>query len=136
MHASTLLPSRRMVGASFQVTVMAPCSCGMPKQAPPISEPLTSHDDWVSSLAISADGRCIASGSADGTIRLWNAETGTAIGEQLTGHEGLVRSVAISADGRRIVSGSADGTIRCGMQTPPAPPLAASWLALKKMQGF
>jgi WD40 repeat protein len=48
----------------------------------------------------------------DNTIRIWDAETGAAVGEPLEGHNGAVRSVACSPDGRRIISGSSDNTIR------------------------
>ena len=34
------------------------------------------HEDWVYCVAVSADGRTLASGSADGTVRLWNAADG------------------------------------------------------------
>ncbi|MCI0681721.1 MAG: WD40 repeat domain-containing protein [Gemmataceae bacterium] len=66
------------------------------------------HTDRVSSVAISADGRRIVSGSSDGTVRVWDAATGK---EQFTlkGHQGYVTSVALSADGRRL--GSAAGAL-------------------------
>ncbi|KAF5367750.1 hypothetical protein D9758_009864 [Tetrapyrgos nigripes] len=62
--------------------------------------------------SISADGGRIVSGSYDGTVRIWDAQIGTAIGEPLQGHEGSVNSVAFSPDGAMIVSGSEDRTVR------------------------
>jgi WD40 repeat protein len=52
------------------------------------------------------------SGSYDRSVRVWDAQTGIAIGESLAGHNGRVLSVAVSSDGTRIVSGSADATAR------------------------
>jgi len=54
----------------------------------------------------------IASASADSTVRLWYAQTGTAAGEPLLGHEKGVTSVKFSTDSRWIISGSNDGTVR------------------------
>ena len=38
--------------------------------------PLTGHNDWITSVAISHDGKYVASGSEDGEIRIWNVEQG------------------------------------------------------------
>ncbi|HZE17591.1 MAG TPA: WD40 repeat domain-containing protein [Mycobacterium sp.] len=53
-----------------------------------------------------------ASGSDDGTLRVWDAGTGLPVGAPLTGHPNWVTSVALSPDGKLIVSGSADNTLR------------------------
>jgi WD40 repeat protein len=66
----------------------------------------------VWSVAFSPDGRQIVSGSADNSLRLWDASSGKQLGPQLKGHTAWVYSVAFSPDGRRIVSGSGDKTLR------------------------
>jgi len=66
----------------------------------------------VCSVAYSPDGQHIVSGSSDETTRIWNAETGSAVGKPLEGHTGGVCSVAYSPDGQYIISGSSDKTIR------------------------
>ncbi|MCO6427823.1 WD40 repeat domain-containing protein, partial [Nitrosomonas communis] len=78
----------------------------------PIGQPLLGHQNAVSSVAFSPDGRRIVSGSWDSTIRLRDAESGQQIGQPLLGHQDAVLSIAFSPDGRRIVSGSMDKTVR------------------------
>ncbi|KAG8711267.1 hypothetical protein FRC08_016095 [Ceratobasidium sp. 394] len=66
----------------------------------------------VLSVAIFPNSRRIVSGSGDGTVRIWDAETGDPVLEPLKGHTEAVLSVAFSPNGRWIASGSADKTIR------------------------
>ena len=54
---------------------------------------------------------CTFSGSADGTIRIWDMEIGDCV-LLLTGHSGPITDLSASADGRILVSASADGTAR------------------------
>jgi len=77
-----------------------------------IGEPLSGHTDVVLSVAFSPDGKTLASGSRDDTIRLWDVGSGQQIGEPLTGHTWTVTSVAFSPDGETLASGSWDDTIR------------------------
>jgi WD40 domain-containing protein len=61
------------------------------------------------------NGRPVAvTGGDDGTVRVWDLASGTAVGEPLTGHTGWVRSVAVGTlDGRPIaVTGGFDQTVR------------------------
>ncbi|MEL7401069.1 MAG: hypothetical protein AAFN68_10925, partial [Pseudomonadota bacterium] len=73
---------------------------------------LKGHGSAVYSVSFSLDGQRIVSGGDDGTVRLWDAQTGNAIGQPLKGHEAEVHSVSFSPDGQHIVSGSNDGTLR------------------------
>jgi hypothetical protein len=83
-----------------------------PAEASSLLRTLTGHGKTVFSAAYSPYGRRIASASYDGTIKIWDAESG-ALMHTLTGHDGSVYySAAYSPDGRRIVSASYDGTIK------------------------
>jgi WD40 repeat protein len=69
------------------------------------------HLNNVISAVFNANGRQILSGSADNTIKLWDATTGHEI-RTFSGHTITVNSVAFSPNGRQILSGSMDRTIK------------------------
>lgn len=75
------------------------------------STTLEGHTGKVDSIAFSHDGKILASGSWDNTVRLWDVDTHKEI-TSLTGHTGPVYSVAFSRDGKILASGSYDRTIR------------------------
>jgi len=76
-----------------------------------LDQTLSGNSSWVYSVAISADGQTVASGSHDNTIKIWELKTGKLFGT-FSGHYSSVYSVAISADGQTVASGSNDKTIK------------------------
>jgi WD40 repeat protein len=63
----------------------------------------------VPSLAWSADGK-VASGSGDGTIKIWNTNTGQCV--STLNVNSIVRTVTWSPDAKSLASGSDDQTVR------------------------
>ena len=72
---------------------------------------LSGHTADVYDVAYSPDGGTVATGSADGTVRLWNVATGQ-LSSTLTGHGRAVRAVAYSPDGGTLATGSIDRTVK------------------------
>jgi len=72
---------------------------------------LVGHEGKIYGIAFSPDGKKIASGSEDKTIKIWDADSGKNIAT-LKRHMRPVLSVAFNPDGKKIASGSDDKTIK------------------------
>src|SRR5262249_54238979 len=85
-----------------------------------VCPPLRDHDWAIFDMAISphADGPRLASGSVDGTVRIWDVKTGKQIVESPLRHGNLVQSVAFSQDGRFLASGGGDHVIKVWSTQP------------------
>jgi WD40 repeat protein len=66
---------------------------------------LEGHTRSIKCLAISSDGRTLASGSGDHTVRLWNLPDGAHL-KTLEGHTMSIRCLVISPNGRTLANGS------------------------------
>jgi WD40 repeat protein/class 3 adenylate cyclase len=72
---------------------------------------LSGHGDAVMDSTWSPAGKRICTASADGTARVWDAETGIKL-LTLSGHDGALLGAAWSPDGEKIATASVDGTAR------------------------
>ena len=69
------------------------------------------HKNQIYSLSFHPKGKMLASGSRDGTIKLWCLSTGQLL-QTLTGHSTWVNSVDFDRTGQILASGSGDKTIK------------------------
>jgi len=90
---------------------------------------LSGHTGEVTSVDISDDGKYVLSGSEDGTVRLWDFETGSPV-KIFKGHEAGVGDVCFCGGGR-ILSGDRFGQIRLwSLETGKA-----AWKSDQRSQG-
>lgn len=74
------------------------------------ASPPMRHEATVLSAAFTTDGRILATGTQDGTFRLWDAETGEPLSPPLT-HESWIMCCAAAPDGRHFYTGVNGGVL-------------------------
>jgi dipeptidyl aminopeptidase/acylaminoacyl peptidase len=95
---------------------------------------LVGHQGWVTSVAVSPDGRTVAAGGLDHSVRLWDILTGKEV-RRYMGHREMVTAVTFAPGGKALVSGSSDTTaLVWTMPGPTAPP--ARSLTAPELEGL
>jgi len=77
-----------------------------------IGDRLTGTTGPAGAVVFSPDGKTLATGNGDGTVRLWDVASGRQIGHPLTGTTGPIVSVVFSPDGKTLAASSRNGTVR------------------------
>ena len=75
------------------------------------TQPSEGHTGSIRSVAYNSNGKNLATGSADNTVKLWDIYTGECL-KTLHSHTDLVRSVTFSPDGKMLASASRDLTVK------------------------
>ena len=88
----------------------------------------------AAALALRPGGDIAASGTENGTLKLWWIDTGDEAAE-LKAHNTRVTTLAFSADGHRLVSADRDGETRV-WPVPDRDAFSGTWLALKPLASF
>jgi len=70
------------------------------------------HTDWVNEVIHLPGGQWIMTCSNDGSLRIWDLQSGKQIGNDWRDGESTVNAVGLSLDGKKVVSGSNDGVVR------------------------
>jgi WD40 repeat protein len=96
------------IGAAGLVLVNG---CGLSSPAKVPAKLPKAHNGTVNDLAISSDGKMIASCSSDNTIKLWSLPERNLL-RTLQGHKNAVNALALLPDGKVLASGSYDKTIK------------------------
>ena len=102
----------KLVGARLSTSSLAGCDtfgAAPPEGGQP--DPMISATSSCNSVAFASDGVVAAGGYANGSVRLWDANSGEEL-RTLSGHRGSVLSVAFTAEGGCLASGGGDGSIR------------------------
>src|SRR5947209_444543 len=99
-----------LVPTLLAAVALAPTAAPAPADPPETGlTRLTGHTNTVLAVAVSPDGKSLASAGADKSIRFWEVATGKP--GRVIRHTHEVYALAFSPDGKRLASGGADRAV-------------------------
>ncbi len=99
-----------LLGLVATLFALPPAAARGPMTAKLEIVPNIGHDNWVTSVALSPDGRLALSASDDGALKLWDAASARLL--RIFDLRSRVTAATFSADGRSLLSGSFDQDLR------------------------
>ncbi|KAK5997713.1 Vegetative incompatibility protein HET-E-1 [Cladobotryum mycophilum] len=108
--ALAFTPEKSIIRQEFlSATKVVPLVLNMPKSWGPYVQIMHGHRDKINTVVFSPDSQFLASGSLDGTARVWTTKTGNC--QHILSHGELVNSIALSLDFMFLASGG-EKTVR------------------------
>ncbi|MEU0165445.1 helix-turn-helix domain-containing protein [Streptomyces iakyrus] len=98
VHAYRTSPTREATAALYAAAAL------------PLRKRLTGGTEPVDAIALSPDGRTLATHSGDGTVRIWELPGGRVLRTLFTGHNTTSEAAAFSPDGRTLAAATSGGT--------------------------
>ena len=95
---------------------------------------LVGHSGRVFGVAFLGDGRLVTGDDA-GTLRVWDAESGTEIAKRDHAIDGAITSVAVSPDGKRVAASGSNGAVTVWSADRPRPAGRADHANGSRQQG-
>ena len=106
------LTQRSILCLAVLMAFCLPCERSRAQSNPPRTWTLSdAHNNSITDLCYSPDGRTLASSSRDGTARLWDMATGRVQNILRVHPSGWVNAVAFSPDGKTLATGSSSGLV-------------------------
>jgi len=90
---------------------LCPLTASLTPPGGPLIRTFVGHAGWILAVAVTYDGKYTISGSGNGTLNIWDIESGEELWT-LEGHADSVRAVAVTPDGKHVISGSSDNTLK------------------------
>jgi WD40 repeat protein len=90
---------------------LRPLTLSLTSPDEPLIRTFTGHRGSVWSVAVTPDGEQVISGSQDGTLKIWNLNTGKLV-RKIAAHDGSINAISTTLDGLQVISGSHDKTLK------------------------